>query len=180
MKLSELLTTYWSQVLLLLLGIGYILRRLLDDRSKRHEINHSIYQKCKLDAIRNFFLHYEDAKSMWYNLKIFQIFQGKLEPDEIDSIIFPPLNRLRSIRSELGIYFKIEVFLLFDQLTDSMYDINVILQEYFVDFENKYKDKTLIQRVNDFRRLRDGIFTQNDEYIKSINEEIRKNYTKAN
>jgi len=42
--IKEILTTYWSQTLLLLLGIGYLVKRGLDFRSKKKEINHSLFK----------------------------------------------------------------------------------------------------------------------------------------
>ena len=45
MNIADLFTTYWSQMTLILLGVGYFFKRWFDNKSKKIEINHSIYQQ---------------------------------------------------------------------------------------------------------------------------------------
>lgn len=54
---ADLLTfvaRYWSQLTLFLIGIGYLIKIILDHNSKRKEIRHKIFQERKLDSIADF------------------------------------------------------------------------------------------------------------------------------
>ena len=62
MKLSDLFTTYFPQVTLILGAVAslgfYFIKRGYDLKSKKVEIKHSIFQQNKLDSIKSFFSEY--------------------------------------------------------------------------------------------------------------------------
>lgn len=92
MELKDILTTYWSQITLLLVGIGYLIKRGLDIKSKKLEINHSLFQQNRLYAINRFFESYAKVELMWNQIAIYDIISQKLSPMEIDLLVFPTLN----------------------------------------------------------------------------------------
>jgi len=55
MTITELLTTYWSQVTLILIAIGslvfYFIKRHYDKSSKKTEINHGLFQQHAANTI---------------------------------------------------------------------------------------------------------------------------------
>ena len=54
MELKELFTTYWSQITLLLIGISYFIKRGFDIKTRKIEINHSLYQQNRLSTVNRF------------------------------------------------------------------------------------------------------------------------------
>jgi len=105
MKIEELLTTYWSQVIVLLAFIGYFGKRFFDDKSKKREINHTLFQEHRIKSINDFYSFYAINKQMWYELPIHGVMKHQIEPKELDNLIFPSLNDLRKSVIKLQIYF---------------------------------------------------------------------------
>ncbi len=64
MKIEELFTTYWSQVTLLIIGIGYFIKRIFDQKSKKLEINHSLFQQNRINAVSKFLSTYAKTELM--------------------------------------------------------------------------------------------------------------------
>lgn len=83
MTLKDLFTTYWSQVTLILLAIGYLLKRLLNNKSRKMEINHSLYQQNRILTLKSYFSNYAKAELMWQQLSIYEILEHKMTAKEI-------------------------------------------------------------------------------------------------
>lgn len=158
MTLKELLTTYWSQVTLLLLALGYLTKRLLDLKSKKTEINHSLLQQNRLIAIKSYFSSYSKVELMWHQIAIYEIFDKKLSAKEIDNLIFPYLNTLQEITLELKIYFKEDIHRYFEQLTSAMLSINSELQRLCSTLS---LEESNVVNVNDYNYFKDEIIKSN-------------------
>jgi len=170
--MKELLTTYWSQVTLLLLGIGYIIKRFLDDRSKKIEINHSLFQKGRLEVVVRFIKYYVDAKIMWNDFKIWEMMNKELTANEIDNTIYAPLHALNSVTYELSIYYDDADLEKFEELSNSMYKLNGILQSLYF----QKPELTTAQKVDKFTRVKEGIVKSNDKRLKDICRIVRDIY----
>jgi hypothetical protein len=73
MELKDIFTTYWSQVTLILLAVGYLIKRGLDIKSKKTEINHSLFQQNRISSVKTFFSKYAKTELMWNQLAIYEI-----------------------------------------------------------------------------------------------------------
>ncbi|UEG50775.1 hypothetical protein LK994_04715 [Ferruginibacter lapsinanis] len=168
---KEILTTYWSQVTLLLLAIGYLIKRIFDDRSKKAEINHSVYQQNRISALTNFFRNYAAVELMWKQIHIWAIVQNKLSAEEIDKYIWPSINSLKTSVIELKLYFEKNDHDLFELILENILDIN---QEMSLIFFQPNLDQTLVQRTNKFIFYRDDMFQKNNKILTDVTDKIRK------
>jgi len=93
--IEKLLTTYWGQTTLILLAIAYFIKRIFDNKSKKIEINHSLFQQKRLKVLNDFYSNYAKTEFLWDHLAIYDILSNKLVAKEIDNIIWPILNDLK-------------------------------------------------------------------------------------
>ncbi len=168
MEIKDLFTTYWSQVTLILLAVGYFIKSMLDKKSKKNEINHTLFQQNKLISVNNFFLNYAKVEMMWNQISIFEILSRKLEANEMDRIILPSLNELRRNLLELKIYFNSKDHLFFEQLSNGLFSINGKLLKLY--FQNEINS---IQRVNEFTIFKDEILNKNNLILNELCPRIR-------
>ena len=68
MEIQEIFEKYWNQILLLITALGIGLRIVFNFFLKKKEINHSIFQKNKIEALIRFYNAYSELKSMWTKL----------------------------------------------------------------------------------------------------------------
>lgn len=169
--MREIFTVYWSQVTLILLGIGYLIKRILDNKSKKKEINHSLYQQNRLIAINNFFRNYSTVELMWKQIHIWAIISNKKTAEEIDQYIWPSINSLKTSIIELQIYLDEDDNKLLDQVLENILDIN---QELSLIFFQPNNNELLVTRTNKFIYYRDEIVKKNNDIIKVLANKIRK------
>ncbi|HVA97687.1 MAG TPA: hypothetical protein VNG53_02235 [Bacteroidia bacterium] len=169
--MKEILTTYWSQTTLILLGIGYLIKNVFDLRAKKAGINHELFQQKKLESVSLFFLSCAKTEHMWKGIAIWDILQNKLTTKEIDKIIFPHINELRRSVLELNIYFDEHEHENFSSILKNMLLINSKLHDMFFYREG---DKTLTQKVNDFLFVRDNMLERNELIFKQISANLKK------
>ena len=77
MKLEDLLTTYWPQTTLFLtfiIGlIVYFIKRAFDTKSKKIEVNHTLFQQNRLAAVNRFFENYSKVATYWNQIPIYDV-----------------------------------------------------------------------------------------------------------
>lgn len=172
--LKNILEDYWSQSLLLLTAIGFILRMTFNFFLKKKEINHGIIHKNRMDALIRFFNAYAELKSMWVKLPIYQIFDIKLTSDEIDGQIQPPLNSFEASIIELQIYFDHDMYNMFKMIETNMLSINSTFLKIAFDVSS---DNGIIKKTNDFTSFRQEIERENAAILKNISAELSKKYS---
>jgi len=177
MEFKELLITYWSQVTLLLLAIAslifYFIKRHFDNKSKKIEINHSIYQQNRLSAVNRFFENYAKAELMWNHIAIYDILSRKMSPKEIDQIIFPPLNDLKKNLWELKIYFEDSDYMNYKLIVDNVESINGKLSELYFDYNSQITDTT---KSNDFYLTRRKILNENNKILSNLCNVLKETF----
>lgn len=171
--IKELLTTYWSQTTLILFAIGFIAKSIIDLRSKKIEINHSLFQQKRLESLNMFFSTYVIAEQMWISISIWDILENKLEAAEIDEIIIPHFHSLRKCLLELQIYFKEDDHKNFVLVYQNIKSLNLKLGKLYFDFK---KEEALVDKANEFQLYRDKILAENDEIFKTISQLTRKTF----
>lgn len=162
-----------SQVPIFLLAISYFVKRYYDLKSKKVEVNHSLFQQNKINAISGFFANYAKVDHMWHKLSIFEVLERKIPVKEMDEIIWPPINDLKRSTLELKIYFKPEEHNYFEKVLDNFLLVNANLSKNFFDF---YRDKTIIHKTNDFSFFLEKMKKDNEKLINESSEMVRKSF----
>jgi len=170
---KELLTTYWSQLTLIVLGLGYLIKRALDLRTKKLEINHSLFQQKRLESVNNFFTSYARTEQMWIDLAIYDILNGRLEAKEIDDIIYPHINELKRNLLELQIYFEENDHKHFAQILADTKAINSALKKIYFDVNS---NATVTDKSNVFQFAKDEKTAQNEKIFRNLSVLIRKTF----
>jgi hypothetical protein len=173
MEIKDLLTTYWSQVTLILIAIGYLVKRILDNKSKKIEINHSLFQQNRINAVKMFFSKYAKAELMWHQIAIFEILNNKIPTKEIDKIIFPFLNELEETLLELKIYFDADDHKYFEELTKGLLSINDKLISIYFDSN---AEKNLVKKSNEYSFYKDEILKKNKAIMDKLCLKIRETF----
>lgn len=173
MSLKELLTDYWSQLTFLLLGIGIIIKIILDFISKKKEINHSIFQEKKLQAVNNFFRHYSKIEQHWIELPIYEIIRHEIKPKQLDDIEVPLISNLKQSILELQIYFKESEHNKFREVLENTFEVKRTLSDVYLNYSPSEKS---IERSNNFLFKRDQISVKNHELIKEITRSVRNGF----
>ena len=173
MELKELFTTYWSQITLLLLGLSYFIKRGFDIKSKKIEINHSLYQQNRLSTVNRFFENYAKAEMMWNQIAIYDILSRKFAPKEIDKLIFPTLNELDKNLLELMIYFEEPDYKKFKILVSNIKSINNKLSELYFDYDSKIKDT---QKSTSLELIKIKVYRENEKILIDLNKIMKDIY----
>lgn len=133
--LNLIFEVYWSQIILIFGAVWslilYFFKRRYDLKSKKLEINHTIFQESRIKAVNHFFENYALAESMWYNMAIHEILKGNVTSKEMDQMVAPKLQSLKGSSLALGIFFERELYQLFQTVTANMYAINRELMMLF-------------------------------------------------
>ncbi|HET6556411.1 MAG TPA: hypothetical protein VFG54_03795 [Prolixibacteraceae bacterium] len=173
MEIKELLTTYWSQVTLLLVGISFFIQRGLNIKSKKVEINHSLYQQNRLAAVNRFFGSYAKAELMWNQISIYEVLSHTIKPKEMDSIIFPTLNELKKNLFELMIYFNELDYSKFKLLYANIELINNNLISLYFDPNKENSD---ILKSNNFQLIKTQALQNNNKILSELSNVIKETY----
>lgn len=173
MKFTELLTVYWSQVLIVLAGLGYLLKRILDLRSKKTETNHSLFQQNRLSAVNRFFENYSKSELMWNQIAIYDILERKLSAKEIDKIIFPVLNELDKNLLELMIYFDEKELRNFKIIVENIKTINQALSNIYFDYD---REKTISNKTSEFALAKNKALISNNKILIELAKTIRQTF----
>jgi hypothetical protein len=172
-SLEELFTTYWSQITLIIAFFGYFIKRGFDAVTRKREINHNLFQEKRLSAVNNFYGSYAEVENMWNKISYWDILEKRLNPKEIDALIFPSLNKMSRYVLELHIYFNETEVELFQQVYKNMLAINRALStEYF----EPNVDKGIIQKTNAFLEIKDKMFKENEPVLLKINKMVKLSF----
>jgi hypothetical protein len=174
MKLTDLLTTYWSQMTLVILAVAYFIKRGLDIKSKKTEINHNLFQQNRITAVKSFFSVYAKAELMWEQIRIYEILEYKLSANEIDRIIIPHLNSLQESTLELKLYFDNDLHKYFEQLTNGIQSINGTLLRLYSSLN---PEKSIIVKANEFAAFKEKIILNNKFITEELCRKLKDHYT---
>ncbi|MFV0325945.1 MAG: hypothetical protein ACK5LF_16450 [Bacteroides xylanisolvens] len=167
-----ILTDYWAQLSFLLLGIGYIVKVILESINKRKEIIYSFFQQNKLNAVNNYLSAYSEVLSMIRNIPEFEIYRYTISAKEIDAYVQPPLSKLNAATNELHMYLEEKQYLIFKNITNNIEAIN----SKMIDLRtNINPDYTPTQKSIDFYEIKTNNLNENENLISEVLKEIRKN-----
>ena len=63
--LKDILTTYWPQTVLLIAGLGYLIKRIFDLRSKKIEQKQELFQQNRISVIMRFMDSYVKLQGLY-------------------------------------------------------------------------------------------------------------------
>lgn len=169
-----LLSDYWAQISFMLLGLGYLIKTIISVTYKRKEINMSIFQKGKIDAVNHFLDIYSVTKSTINTLPEYDIYDRKISANEIDNIIQPMKLNLYRANNEIRIYFDNDVFSAFNQITTNIEKINSKLQNIY--FDPRGKEYSSTNKSIDFFEIKTICLEKNEEILSMVLNNIRKDF----
>jgi hypothetical protein len=174
MDWKKIFVDYWSQVTIILLAFGYFIKRAFDLKSKKIEVNHSLFQQNRIQAVNSFVKNFATVEQMWRHFEIHKILSNQLSAKEIDDIIWPSMNSLRASVLELMIYFDDDATSVFKKIMNNFIDINGhLFDKYF--FSGNIKK--MPQMVDAFADERDKILDENKELYKRVAGLVRRSYS---
>lgn len=135
MKVSELFTTYWSQVTLLLFAIGAIINWVINLKSKKYEINHSLFQQNRLSSVNRYFDSYSKAVIFFNTISIYKVFNMEYDVKQMDNMTRPLFSDLEKNFLELKIYFDEVDSNNFKSININIISIHRRLSDLYFDYE---------------------------------------------
>ncbi len=171
--IKEVLTTYWSQSVLIVLGISYFVKRIFDSKSKKIEIKYSLFQQHKIVAVNTFLSNYAKVEFMWHKVPHWDILGNKISVEQTDEMIWPPLYALKQSLFELKVYFSGDDHKHFEKLYENFLSLNASL---LYASNDSIHSKNIIQNANAFTFLRDKTFKENNGIINDLTVIIRHSY----
>lgn len=165
MAFDDLLTTYWSQTVLVLVVLGFPIKWYFNLKAKKTEVNHSLFQQNRIIAVRTFFSKYAKAELMWHQIAIYDVLNRKFTTKEMDQLIIPQLNELQEIVLELKIYFDADCHVLFERLTKGIMAIHgKLIDLYF----NSNPEKTTTNKAIDYYGVKEEVLQKNRETMEEL------------
>lgn len=92
---TSILTTYSWLITLILVGIGYFIKRHFDTNARKREINHTLWQENKISILIQFSEEVSKTNTMWNSFSINKIIEGKILADELYETISSRLSGLK-------------------------------------------------------------------------------------
>jgi hypothetical protein len=171
--IEKLLTLYWPQTTLVLLAIGYIIKRILDDKSKRLEINYTIFQQKRLEALQKFITAYSESEQIWRELNLDEVASKSLTAENLGAMIEPILNNIKSSVLELQIYLETKDYTLFEKILANTKAYYFALSQLYLNYES---DKSSFHKLQEFRNSNEQYLLDNRNLIKEVNNIVRKTF----
>lgn len=169
-----ILSDYWAQISFILLGLGYLIKTIISITYKRKEINMSIFQKGKIDAVNHFLDIYSVTKSTINTLPEYDIYDRKISANGIDNIIQPMKLNLYRVNNEIRIYFDSDIFSAFNQIITNIEKIDSKLQNIY--FDPRGKEYSSTNKSIDFLGIKTVCFEENEKILSMVLNKIRKDF----
>ncbi|GAA4457551.1 hypothetical protein [Rurimicrobium arvi] len=164
---------YWSQITLVLLGVGYFVKRVLDLKSKKLEINYTLFQQHRIQSISNFLMNYAKADRVYLELSHYDIMNGKYTPKELDEIILPTLGELQKAVLEIKIYFDQETYTPFCKVMEEFFDLNNMIMRTWLDNNDRTKIIPLSNKIHSYKQR---VRSRNEELLQQISNNVKLIY----
>lgn len=173
--LKELFTIYWSQSLILIGSLGYLLKRAFDLRSKKVELKYSLFEQNRIDLIMKFLAAYLELEEE-YKL----IPEGRFKITEMNPVNFDSMY-LKKNANLYSSYFYLKLFLdplelaRYSDLVSEMRIISSEIKNAYIKLEIEEESKV----VNDLKEFIIKKIGANNGNVKVIGELFRKYSNKS-
>lgn len=169
--IEKLLTLYWPQTTLVLLAIGYFIKRVLDNKSKKIEINYTIFQQKRLEALQNFISAYSSAEQMWREINLDEVATKTITAEKLDEILELPMKKMKNSVFELQVYLDNEDYILFEKILSNTTSYRTALTYLFF-----YSDKSAFELLSTFKTNSSHFLEDNRVLIKQVNNIVKKTF----
>lgn len=165
---------YWSQITLLLLGVGYLFKLYLNYLTRKSEINHSLFQKTMIESVLGFIHSYSTSEELWRDLPLLRISKKEFTAKEMDLMIFPHLNDIKNKSLQLRIFFGEKEMEPFDGIVSNLFKVNSKVSEIYHNPKNL--DKNYTSESWEYEKVMDEMIEKNRELILQITNMIRTKF----
>lgn len=168
--LKELLTTYWSQTILIIGGIAYLLKLTFDLRSKKVELKYSLFEQNRFDSIMKFLAAYLELEENFKLIPEGRFRLSELSRDTYDAMYLKKNANLYSAYFYLKMYLDPLELARYADLVTEMRAISTKIKEAYIEMDSK---ENLEIETNLKNLIVDKIGTNNNN-INVIGELFRK------
>lgn len=170
----EIINKYWSQIIVLLLGFGYLIKLYFNWRLKQKEITFDKIRETKLKELKQFYKSYINLES---HLKELQFAAAKNQTENEHQIrkLLPDIWRQFYLDfTFLRIFLSTEELKSFENLHKELENIQLKLDYYQIDRKLDDYDTELIKEL---RYIRDNIFPKRiPELLRLIENNLKKDF----
>ena len=171
--MKDFITTYASYITLVILGLGYFIKRVYDLKTKKIDAKHSLFQQNKISAIIQFFSVYSKVDSMWHSFPIHQVLDRKFSLDEIDKKLLP-LSELKISILQLTLYLCKEEINPFESILTGFQKINKQVSDMYFD---PPVEKNRIALTNEYHLVKIKVERENEKLLDLIGNKIRNDFS---
>lgn len=168
--LKELLTTYWSQTILIIGGIAYLLKLTFDLRSKKVELKYSLFEQNRVNSIMKFLTAYLELEENFRLIPEGRFKLHELSRESYDDMYLKKNANLYSAYFYLKIYLDPLELARYADLVVEMRAISTKIKEIYVELDDK-ENLEIETNLKDF--IVDKIGANNSN-IEVIGELFRK------
>lgn len=173
--IGALLTTYGAFVTMVLGLIAYFINRHYNFKNKKAELDYSFFQEHKIKVIVKFFDCYSNAERFWIQFPVYKALDHELTADNMDEMILPVMNPLRTTISELTLYMDPKETEPFNRINASLHELNSILMEMY--FHPKTGEEK-IRQGNRFHSEQRKAIMDCQGLLKQIGSDTRTSFIK--
>lgn len=169
--LKDLLTTYWAQTVLIVAAVAYLIKRALDERSKKIAIKHELFQQKRNGIITQFLDAYIELQKLYR-----QILNPSFDIQTITSK--DHLSRVDERFEELyAAYFRFRIFV--DPMEQTRYsDLVTVMRNISVEINQTSKEMASGDKEATWAGLQKYIsdrLKENNDNLKVIGKMFRDN-----
>lgn len=171
----NLLTKYWSQLAMLFLSLGYLYREARQFYLKKKEINHSLFQKRKLDSVDEYIKACVKYKQAVSNASLYLVLIGSAPIEDLDNTLTVSINGVRSASGMMELYFEKNIFSKFREITNELNSIDY--QIHRITLQSNRKENA-VAYSNEFEAFKIEKYKIIESLISDALCDIRESMTK--
>ena len=142
----------------------------MDTRSKKIEINHSLFQQNRLSALNIFFISYSKAVALWKHISIYKVVSREYDTIEMDDLTIPTLIELDSSLFELRIFFDESEYKKFKELVKNIWKIHKRLVDLYLEYESVTSQN---KKANSFELFKTQVFEDNENILNDLTKSLK-------
>ena len=145
----------------------------MDIIASKSKSKFSIFQAKRIEAIEEYFTSYSKAEQMWWHISVLGIFKNQIDAKEMDEMIFPSLNEVKSNALRLRLFLKNDEMTTIDVITERLFTINQTLSDLYFDDERGLSASV---KSGNFHIKREAELEKNEKDIAEITVKLRASY----
>ncbi|MBD1434862.1 hypothetical protein H8B06_18710 [Sphingobacterium sp. DN00404] len=166
MPYSEIIINYWSQILLLLGVLGWIIKTLSETYLRKKELKYNFFYSNKLASLKNLIDTYHKYERFFTDVPYYRVSNGEINAIELDSMVSPYKDNYFNAHNELILYHSNKELEKFKLIKDNINIVHNALGQLL--FKNI--------SVNDYNELLDKSKSENYKIFSQISSEFIKEF----